>query len=128
MTSTSLDSHSRNECGIPCAEGKAVLTGHSSLNNLISFVRHLASVILPSREECFEITHVLLTKKWFWLDCFSDFESEFSGFSTMSEGEYACKLCLIEELKNQILFESELSFISDSDDTKITQRLFTEFW
>jgi hypothetical protein len=75
------------------AEGKCTLTKNTNIKQLCSFIRHLASTILPKgKDHVFEITPITL----------SDIQDDscscgFDGFSETSEAEYDYMTYVINE-------------------------------
>ena len=100
-----FDSHSRSECGMPCPDSKAILTGHSNLSSLMLFIRHLCSKLFSNCTQYFEVTHIAFQEiqSLPTMNESNTSSSEFSGFSDMSDGEYACRLFLIQERQKTIL-------------------------
>jgi hypothetical protein len=109
-----FDSHSRNEAGMSSPDGKATLTSHKNIFELCLFIRHLAASLglKAFTSVPFEIASVSQTvqtikTKTILNDCpnkemsfleSSDGESDFSGFSAVSEGDYSCRLYLAENI------------------------------
>ncbi|KAH3853544.1 hypothetical protein DPMN_096071 [Dreissena polymorpha] len=92
-----FDQHSRNEVGMLSSSGDATMTIQKDILGVKLFLQHLAAS-LKLAEKPFEVA------KFLNITCSdqcglsdSDADSEFSGCSTISEGEYTCKRCLAEK-------------------------------
>lgn len=94
--------HSRNRDGLVEVDGKAVLTSHSSFENLIQFLEKLAFRLANADGEslAFEVTRVDIAKSTGSGICSNESE-DFDGFSDISEGEYTCLLQIIQERKDE---------------------------
>ena len=115
-----FDSHSRGCNGLSCPDGKACLSSFIDLKTLCCFIQDLAKSLLLDQSCLFEATPF---KPVFKTDSCSDSESksesDFSGFDSMSEGEYACRMFIAEELVTKAINASpslsEVSSVSDLD-------------
>ena len=86
-----FDPHSRDSRGKMKVDGTAVLTSYADTQSLISFLETFAEYLGDTECVPFEGTTVNLTE----MKNISD--SEFEGFSEMSDGEYSCILQIIKE-------------------------------
>ncbi|XP_052278769.1 uncharacterized protein LOC127877153 [Dreissena polymorpha] len=100
-----FDPHSRNEVGMLSSSGAATMTIHKDILAVKLFLQHLAAS-LKLAETPFEVAKLL--NQCGVSD--SDTDSEFSGFSAISEGEYTCKLYLAHDASH---FLSDMSDVSD---------------
>ena len=100
-----FDPHSRADTGMVTADGLATLTVHKHTQSLSLFIKHLAASMGNAGDGPFEIAKITVTEK----EIASDSESDFSGYSTLSEGDVACKLFLAEEIKNSVVDPSDVS-------------------
>lgn len=80
-----FDPHSRNRDGLVEVDGKAVLTSHSSFENLIQFLEKLAFRLANADGEslAFEVTHVDIAESTGSGICSNESE-DFDGFSDIS--------------------------------------------
>ncbi|KAL4224895.1 hypothetical protein ACF0H5_015591 [Mactra antiquata] len=103
-----FDAHSRTVSGMSCADGLATVTKHISIVNLSQFVKSLAISLGYNLQNDvkFEVTQVSM-------DLDFDSDSNFSGFSSVSEGEISCKMYLVQEFLNRSESDISISDISD---------------
>ncbi|XP_060554953.1 uncharacterized protein LOC132715878 [Ruditapes philippinarum] len=129
-----FDPHSRNECGMVCADGKATLTVHKNVAALCLHLKHLCASIFTNVNEPFELCGVNLFEdipNWG-----SDFEtssesgSDFSGFDPVSDSELILLKEKLQEIDNSSeteLDESSCSSFSDLiDETLASQSLLDD--
>ena len=97
-----FDSHSRNEYGMMCADGKSTLTVHKNVGALCLHLKHLCASFFSTVNVPFELCAVSLYEDIpVWE---SDFESSsecgsvFSGFDPVSDSE----LLLLEEKLKEV--------------------------
>jgi hypothetical protein len=97
-----FDSHSRNDCGMSSPDGTATMTSHNTLDALCSFIKHLCATLFTEiKDKLFEVTHIAIKSAPEVL--YDSEESEFEGFSEVSDGEYACTLYIANELTKAAL-------------------------
>lgn len=82
-----FDPHSRTEAGMPAPNGLAVLTVHKNLEALCLFLRHLPASVEQTKNIPFEVAEVSVV-----IDNTGVVESDFDGFSYVSDGELTCRL------------------------------------
>ena len=114
-----FDPHSRNNVGMVCADGLATMTQHRSIFELALFIRHLAASLNQKGDGIpYEITRFSPFQTFkceYSPEQDSDNMSVFSGFSAMSEGEYACRLYLSENIEVSDISSCSVSSIELSD-------------
>ncbi|XP_052218286.1 uncharacterized protein LOC127835889 isoform X3 [Dreissena polymorpha] len=115
-----FDPHSRSETGMCTPDGFSTMTVHKSVDSLCRFIQHLAASIFHGscQDTPFEATQLVVAENTedtqklnFTHEDSTDAESEFSGFSSQSEGDLVCRLFLAQESLNDS--DSNFSF-SDS--------------
>ena len=109
-----FDSHSRDEYGMMSPDGKATMTKHNNVESLAKFIKDLASSLkltsygaVPFEVAClqgyslqsFNDHHQYINESGdhFQYNHSNDSnisDSEFSGFESISDGEYTCRLYL----------------------------------
>ena len=105
-----IDTHSRSETGMFTPDGLGTVSSHKSLEELSQFIQNLAASIFKNEPNAMsEIAKLNVTEN---VDLESNPESEFSGFD-LSEGEYSCRLYMVNERVNEIFSTTDTPEVSD---------------
>ena len=91
------------------AKGLATMTVHKHEHNFSQFLKHLAASVGDAVDAPFEIATVTITTN----EINTDNESDFSGYSMLSEGDVGCRLFLAAELENTGVNDVDTSDVSD---------------
>ena len=110
-----FDPHSRSFEGLPISNGLATVTIHDSLTDIVKFIYHMSGLLFQDAIGSFipfEVQKVSTS-------VISDSDTDWSGFSELSEGEVSCRLHIAHEKMTEALTMnvSTPSCTSDSDDT-----------
>lgn len=108
-----FDSHSRSETGLCHPNGTAVLTQHADVPELFKFILHLSTSLgcKDHKETPFELNIVTVTH----VSDPESSDSDFEGFSEISEGEYTCQTFINQEnLREKLRYLEEENFTDGS--------------
>ena len=113
-----FDPHSRNCDGLLSQDGTAVLTAHDDCQQLHQFVENLCNSLGGNGQVVpFEMTHISISE----MKAVSDSDTDFDGFSDVSEGEYSCLMFIAEEtLKEKIRKIEEDTYTTTDTDSDIS--------
>ena len=129
-----FDPHSRADTGMVAADGVATMTIHKNVFDLSQFIKHLAASLGNADDTPFEMASVVVSKTQFEkvtfsnvLDSSSEGSDSFSGYSSESDGEIACRLYLKMEKENLQVENVATPDVSDANTSDLSNYSSSSF-